>query len=161
MKKQQLNEEFKRMQQLAGIITESQLNEIGDTKRISFGPYKNVEYYTVGGENIVTLIVTNSDNFGKIENSIDFGDRDYMEDKEINYLNNEVEKLADEMSEYLTSIGIENEVLDNPIGYGQEIDNLVIEISLDDFDKLKSPKQGIGLDNLKRAGGNYLSPHIK
>jgi hypothetical protein len=135
--KQTLNEEFCRMQKLAGIITEAQLNEVSDTKRISFGPYKNVEYYTVGGENTVELIVTNSDNFGEIENSMDFGDRDYMEDEEIDYLNNKVEELADEMSEYLTSIGIENEVLDNPIGYGQEIDNLVIDISLDDFDKLK------------------------
>ena len=27
--------------------------------------------------------------------------------------------------------------------------------------KLKEPKQGIGLDNLKRVGGNYLPPHIK
>jgi hypothetical protein len=63
------------------------------------------------------------------------------------------------MSEYLTSMGIENEILDNPIGYGQEIDNLVIDINIDDFNKLK-PKQGIGLDNLKRTGGNYLSPHV-
>jgi hypothetical protein len=160
MAKQQLNEEFKRMQRLAGLVTESQLDEVSESKYIDFGPFKNVEYYTVGGENIVTLIVTNSDNFEKIESNVDTKGRDSYTRKEISYLNDKVEELADEMSKYLTSIGIKNDISDNPIGYGQEIDNLVIDVSIDDFDKLK-PKQGIGLDNLKRAGGNYLSPHVK
>jgi hypothetical protein len=157
-----MNDEFKRMQKLAGLITESQLDEISESKYIDFGPFKKVEYYTVGGENTITLIVTNSDNFKKIESSMSLPlDQDFYTEEEILYLNNKVEELADEMSEYLTSIGVENEVSDNPIGYGQEIDNLVIDINIDDFNKLKEPKQGIGLDNLKRAGGNYLSPHIK
>jgi hypothetical protein len=137
MSKQILNEEFRRMQKLAGIIIENQLKETSIIKTVSFGPFKNVEHYTVGGENIVTLIVTNSDNFGEIENKVDTKGRDYYTEKEISYLNDKVEELADEMSKYLTSIGIENEVLDNPIGYGQEIDNLVIDINLNDFDKLK------------------------
>ena len=136
MKKQILSEEFKRMQKLAGILTESQLNEISRNLEVSFGPFKNVEYYTVGSDEFY-LVVTNSDNFGEIENSIDFGDRDYMTNKEISFLNGEVEDLADKMSEYLTSIGIENEVYDNPIGYGQEIDNLVISINPNDLSKLK------------------------
>ena len=89
------------------------------------------------GSDELYLVVTNSDNFGEIENSIDFGDRDYMTDKEILFLNGKVEDLADKMSEYLTSIGIENEVYDNPLGYGQEIDNLVISINLNDLSKLK------------------------
>ena len=67
---------------------------------------------------------------------MDFEGRDYMTDEEISYLNDKVEEIADKMSDYLTSIGIENEILDNPIGYGQEIDNLVIDIDVNDFDKL-------------------------
>ena len=136
MKRQILSEEFQRMQKLAGILTESQLNEISQNLEVSFGPFKNVEYYKVGSDELY-LVVTNSDNFSEIENSIDFGDRDYMTDKEISFLNGEVEDLADKMSEYLTSIGIENEVYDNPLGYGQEIDNLVISINLNDLSKLK------------------------
>lgn len=136
MKKQIISEEFKRMQKLAGLITESQLNEISQNLKVSFGPFENVEYYKVGNDELY-LIVTNSDNFGKIENSIDFGDRDYMTDKEISFLNGKVEDLADEMSDYLTSIGVENEVYDNPIGYGQEIDNLVVSINPNDLSKLK------------------------
>ena len=122
------------MQQLAGLITESQLNEA--EKTVSFGPFTNVEWYKVGGENIITLTVTDSDNFREIENAMDFEGRDYMTDEEISYLNDKVEEIADKMSDYLTSIGIENEILDNPIGYGQEIDNLVIDIDVNDFDKL-------------------------
>jgi hypothetical protein len=136
MSKQIISEEFKRMQRLAGLITESQLNEASQNLKVSFGPFKNVEYYKIGNDKIY-LIVTNSDNFGEIENSIDFGNRDYMTDKEISFLNGEVEDLADKMSEYLTSIGIENEVYDNPIGYGQEIDNLVVSINPNDLSKLK------------------------
>lgn len=132
--KQNINE-IKRMQQLAGLIKESQLNEAEET--VSFGPFTNVEWYKVGEENTITLIVTNSDNFKEIENAMDFEDRDYMTDEEISYLNDKVEEIADKMSDYLTSIGIKNEVLDNPIGYGQEIDNLVISIDVNDFDKLK------------------------
>ena len=132
--KQQINE-IKRMQQLAGIIKESQLNEA--VKTVSFGPFTNVEWYKVGGENTITLVVTDSDKFREIENAMDFEGRDYMTDEEISYLNDKVEEIADEMSDYLTSIGIENEVSDNPIGYGQEIDNLVIDINVNDFDKLK------------------------
>jgi hypothetical protein len=131
MKKQILSEEFCRMQKLAGII-----NEVSQNLKISFGPFKNVEYYKVGNDELY-LIVTNSDNFGEIENSIDFGDRDYMTDEEISFLNDKVEDLANEMSEYLTSIGIENEIGDNPIGYGQEIDNLIISIEPEDLSKIK------------------------
>ena len=106
--KQQINE-IRRMQQLAGLITESQLNEA--EKTVSFGPFTNVEWYKVGGENIITLTVTDSDNFREIENAMDFEGRDYMTDEEISYLNDKVEEIADKMSDYLTSIGIENEIL--------------------------------------------------
>ena len=43
------------------------------------------------------------------------------------------------------------------LNYAQMMDAKKIE---QEFPK-SEPKQGIGLDNLKRAGGNYLSPHIK
>jgi hypothetical protein len=38
--------------------------------------------------------------------------------------------------------------------FKQELEKLIPDFKY-------KPKQGIGLDNLKRAGGNYLSPHIK
>lgn len=136
MKKQPLNEEFQRMQKLAGLINENQINEETPRKGIiSFGTFKNVDWYLIDNE--IYLVVTDSDNFREIENSIDFKGRDYMTKKEISFLNGKVEDLADKMSEYLTSIGIENEVYDNPIGYGQEIDNLVVSINPNDLSKLK------------------------
>ena len=110
----------------------------GNEGTIDFGSFKNVEWYKVGGENTISLTVTESDNFRKIENSMTISPNMYTyTDKERSFLNNKIDKLADEMSEYLTSIGVENEVYDNPIGYGQEIDNLVIEFNADDLDKIK------------------------
>jgi hypothetical protein len=110
----------------------------GNEGTIDFGSFKNVEWYKVGGENTISLTVTESDNFRKIENSMTINpNMDTYTDKERSFLNDKIDKLADEMSEYLTSIGVENEVYDNPIGYGQEIDNLVIEFNADDLDKIK------------------------
>jgi tetratricopeptide (TPR) repeat protein len=110
----------------------------GNEGTIDFGSFKNVEWYKVGGENTISLTVTESDNFRKIENSMTISpNMDTYTDKERSFLNDKIDKLADEMSEYLTSIGVENEVYDNPIGYGQEIDNLVIEFNADDLDKIK------------------------
>jgi hypothetical protein len=40
------------------------------------------------------------------------------------------------MSDYLSKQGIDNEVVDHQIGYGQMLDNLVIEISKEDLAKL-------------------------
>jgi Mg2+ and Co2+ transporter CorA len=138
-----MNNEFLKMQKLAGLITEGQykekMNEENTQKgTISFGTYENVPYNIDYNDNIVTLNVTDSDNFGKIESTLlANSNRDYYTKKEISILSDKIEELADQMSEYLTSIGVENEILDNPIGYGQEIDNLVIDINYDDFDKLK------------------------
>jgi hypothetical protein len=110
--------------------------------KVSFGKFKNVEYYKVDNE--LYLVVTNSDNFKEIENSMDFGDRDYLKDKEKSFLNNTVDKLADEMSNYLTSIGVKNEVGDSPIGYGQEIDNLIVVINPNDLSKLNNTQMSEG-----------------
>ena len=110
--------------------------------KVSFGKFKNVEYYKVDNE--LYLVVTNSDNFKEIENSMDFGDRDYLKDKEKSFLNNTVDKLADEMSNYLTSIGVKNEVGDSPIGYGQEIDNLIVVIDPNDLSKLNNTQMSEG-----------------
>ena len=134
-----LNEQLARMQKLAGIIKENQLNK---DPKVSFGKFKNVEYYKVDNE--LYLVVTNSDNFKEIENSMDFGDRDYLKDKEKSFLNNTVDKLADEMSNYLTSIGVKNEVGDSPIGYGQEIDNLIVVINPNDLSKLNNTQMSEG-----------------
>jgi len=141
-----LNEQLARMQKLAGIIKENQLNK---DPKVSFGKFKNVEYYKVDNE--LYLVVTNSDNFKEIENSMDFGDRDYLKDKEKSFLNNTVDKLADEMSNYLTSIGVKNEVGDSPIGYGQEIDNLIVVIDPNDLSKLNNTQTNEGYDEFQRA----------
>jgi hypothetical protein len=117
--------------------------------KVSFGKFKNVEYYKVDNE--LYLVVTNSDNFKEIENSMDFGDRDYLKDKEKSFLNNTVDKLADEMSNYLTSIGVKNEVGDNPIGYGQEIDNLIVVIDPNDLSKLNNTQMSEGDTDYDRA----------
>ena len=106
--KKQLNEQLARMQKLAGIITENQTNE---DPKVNFGEFKNVEYYKVN--NKLYLVVTNSDNFKEIENSMDFGDRDYLKDQEKSFLNDTVDKLANEMSNYLTSIGVKNEIYES------------------------------------------------
>jgi hypothetical protein len=117
--------------------------------KVSFGKFKNVEYYKVDNE--LYLVVTNSDNFKEIENSMDFGDRDYLKDKEKSFLNNTVDKLADEMSNYLTSIGVKNEVGDSPIGYGQEIDNLIVVINPNDLSKLNNAQMSEGDTDYDRA----------
>jgi hypothetical protein len=138
--KKQINE-FKRMQLIAGLITESEyqkslLNEDSLKKTISFGPYTNLTYYDQPREDTVYLVVDTSDNFTKIARAVDTKGKDFYTKKQILYLNDKLEDLADEMSDYLTKQGIENEVVDSPEGYGQEIDNLEIEISKDDLLKL-------------------------
>jgi septum formation topological specificity factor MinE len=40
------------------------------------------------------------------------------------------------MSDYLIQQKIENEIVDVQLGYGQDIDNLEIEIPLEDLNKL-------------------------
>jgi hypothetical protein len=48
------------------------------------------------------------------------------------------------MSNYLTSIGVKNEVGDSPIGYGQEIDNLIVVINPNDLSKLNNTQMSEG-----------------
>ena len=103
--------------------------------KVSFGHFKNVEWHTVGGEDTISLIVTSSDNFIDIVRFIIYEGFYELNEKEKNYLNTKVDEIAEDMSEYLTSINIENEIFDNQIGYGQEIDNLVISINKNDLIK--------------------------
>ena len=100
-----MNNKFKRMQKLAGLITESQLNE--------------TMYYV--------------------------HDKEGMEEPEGPYT-------LDQAKQKLTKLGAEYNIIDADTAKQ-------IWSYLDDEES--QPKQGIGLDNLKRAGGNYLSPHIK
>ena len=139
--KKQINE-IKKMQRIAGLITESEyqeslINEDSLEKTISFGPYTNLTYYDHPREDTAYLVVDTSDNFAKIARSVDTKGKDFYSSKQISYLNDELDDLAEEMSAYLTKQGIENEIVDSPEGYGQEIDNLEIEISKDDLSKLK------------------------
>ena len=103
--------------------------------KVSFGHFKNIEWYTVGGEDTISLIVTSSDNFIDIVRFINYEGFYELNEKEKNYLNTKVDEIAEDMSEYLISINIENEIFDNQIGYGQEIDNLVISINKNDLIK--------------------------
>jgi hypothetical protein len=130
--KKQINE-IKRMQQLAGLIKESQLNETEET--ISFGEFKNVGYHQ-RNDNKIFLTVTESDNFREIENNYEFEGSDAFTEEEREYFNEKISELAEGMSEYLSNMGIENEIYDDQIGYGQEIDNLVVAISKEDLAKL-------------------------
>jgi hypothetical protein len=109
----------------------------GNEGTINFGSFKNVEWYS-RENNKIFLVVTESDNFRKIENSMTLNpNADTYTDKERSFLNNKLDELANNMSDYLVSVGVENEVFDSPMGYGQEIDNLVIEINKDDLNKIK------------------------
>ena len=117
--------------------------------KVNFGKFKNVEYYKV--DNKLYLVVTNSDNFKEIENSMDFGDRDYLEDQEKSFLNDTVDKLANEMSNYLSAMGVKNEIYDNQIGYGQEIDNLIVAINPNDLSKLNNTQMNEGDTDYDRA----------
>ena len=121
--------EIKRMQQLAGLLKE------GQEPTTNVGPFKNIPYYVT--EEKAYLSVNTSDDFYKIENSLDTGDSDQYNDEEISFLNKEMDKLAQKMSDYLTKIGIENEVVDTQLGYGQDIDNLEIEINKSDLPRIK------------------------
>jgi len=114
-----------------------ELNEDSLEKTISFGPYTNLTYYDQPREDTVYLVVDTSDNFTKIIRAVDTKGKDFYTKKQILYLNDKLDDLAEEMSDYLTKQGIENEVVDNQLGYGQDIDNLEIEISKDDLSKLK------------------------
>jgi len=123
-----MNKEFLKMQKTAGLITESEYKEkINEAdERINFGPFKKVEVITIPRENKARLSVLSSDNF-------------YQIDINGEATNEDVETLAQQMSSYLTQQGIKNEIVDIQLGYGQDIDNLEIEISLEDkahLDKL-------------------------
>jgi hypothetical protein len=133
--------EMLRMKKIAGLLTEGEYAKAllkEEEKRegiISFGPFENVEWYLrYDGE--IFLTVTESDNFRKIEGELEITSDEFT-DEQIAFLNDEVDELAKKMSEYLTSIGIKNEIYDNPIGYGQEIDNLVVAFDKSDLSKLK------------------------
>jgi hypothetical protein len=128
MKKQFITE-IARMQKLAGILKEEQ------ESTIDIGLFKNIPY-NINGEEI-SLSINTSDDFKKIENSLDTGDSDQYNDEEISFLNKEMDKLAQKMSDYLTKIGIENEVVDTQLGYGQDIDNLEIIVNKSDLSKIK------------------------
>jgi hypothetical protein len=141
--KEQVGEslEILRMKKIAGLLTEGEYAKAllkEEEKRegiISFGPFENVEWYLrYDGE--IFLTVTESDNFRKIEGELEITSDEFT-DEQIAFLNDEVDELAKKMSEYLTSIGIKNEIYDNPIGYGQEIDNLVVAFDKSDLSKLK------------------------
>ena len=58
--KKPINEEFKRMQTLAG-INENVIPDEGKTNfgKANFGPFKNVEWYSRRSEGKISLIVTN------------------------------------------------------------------------------------------------------
>tara|TARA_R110000868_G_scaffold102013_5_gene280888 strand:- start:1638 stop:2045 length:408 start_codon:yes stop_codon:yes gene_type:complete len=135
-----MDKQFLHMQKLAGLITESEFKQKMNEEyngTISFGPFKNVDWHQ-RSNNDIYLTVTDSDNFREIENNYDFqGEGDGLADEDKSFLDTKVNELADEMSNYLASIGIDNDIYDNQIGYGQEIDNLVVAFDKNDLSKLK------------------------
>jgi hypothetical protein len=132
--KQQINE-IKRMQQLAGLIKEGMESREGT---VDFGPYTNVEW-NISGHGTVYLGVTESGLFRQIEDHyLDQmgGESDEYTPEQEDYLNGKIDEIANEMSDYLSKQGIDNKVVDHQIGYGQMLDNLVIEISKENLAKL-------------------------
>jgi len=154
--KQQLNE-IKRMQQLAGL----KLNEASSPRinKIDFGPFKNVEVIRRFEDNTAHLNVLSSDNFTKEEQeyvAINYdSNKDYNTEEDLAFFDKTVEDIAQDMSNYLTRKGIENEIVDNPIGYGQEIINLEVVISLNDLDNLTGITSGDDDTWTDPAGGTH------
>jgi hypothetical protein len=107
--------------------------------KVDFGKFKNVEYYfkEVGNEVKCLLCAVENDNFKEVENNLDWMDDD-KEEENYKYCDAQVEKIANEMVEYLKSVGIESEIYDEQIGYGQELVNLVVAIDENDLVKLKA-----------------------
>ena len=110
----------------------------GDNK-VNFGEFYNVEY-TKNSDN-VTLDVNSSANFsneveklGKAKYGEDWNDFTEDDDEPIEIENEVVEGLAGKMSKYLTQRGIDNEIVDIQMGYGQVSTLLGIEISTEDFE---------------------------
>ncbi len=111
-------------------------NELLKEDKISFGPFQNVPYYLRKDLDKIFLNVIDSDNFKKIEDELidsDPNHPDSYSEEEIEFLNNTSDELSIKMSSYLTSLEINNEILNNPIGYGQEIENLVVSIKPEDL----------------------------
>ena len=145
-----MNNEFKRIQKLAGLITENQINE-----EYTFND--NDKAYGV-------LFVDNDDKeeIGNVDYMWDY-DAYYALVKSMGY--KDFEEIAEEMTEFFPAGEDEMNIFrrqnSNPnlqptdLTIGMYKKDIEIE-----FPKIE-PKQGIGLDNLKRAGGKYLSPHIK
>jgi len=103
---------------------------------IDLGEFKNVSWHQ-RSDNRIFLTVTESDTFREIENNYDFKGTDELAEEDRDYLDGKVDELAEGISKYLNSIGVENEIYDDQIGYGQEIINLVVAIYKNDFSKLK------------------------
>lgn len=119
MAKQQLNEELKRMQQLAGILNE-------DYDKLDENHVK--DYWSI-------MVQEQPEDVIKILTDLTTGQTSF--DDFITRTNHDVyDSFKDELHD-------DDEEYDD-----EEYDD-------------EEPKQGIGLDNLKRAGGNYLSPHVK
>jgi hypothetical protein len=144
-----MNNEFKRMQKLAGLITENQINE-----EYTFND--NDKAYGV-------LFVDNDDKeeIGNVDYMWDY-DAYYALVKSMGY--KDFEEIAEEMTEFFPAGEDEMNIFrrqnSNP---NLQPTDLTIGMYKKDIEKefpKNEPKQGIGLDNLKRAGGNYLSPHI-
>lgn len=103
-------------------------------EKVKLGNFGNIDCYTKG-PNEVELVVESSDAFQAVENSIEIEDE--LTEEQINYLNDAMDRMARQMSSYLRELDVENTIFDSQLGYGQEIDNLVIAISADSLSKLR------------------------
>jgi hypothetical protein len=143
--------EFKRMQKLAGVITESQLNEAEEV---------------YGGQSVDRGATGSSIEFTIVDNTPEYYTIDYKITPNSRYSS----KTASRYNVREPKTGTQR-IQKNP----DDVQKEWIRVSGDDFLIGKSfakeiypeespknePKQGIGLDNLRRVGGNYLSPHVK
>ena len=137
--KKQINE-FKRMQLIAGLITENEYCE----SQMNESQYKfNIgdKLKTYGGEEAVTVV--------DVKPHLDAALKDIKNPKSV-----------DNLKQAIRDGFVEDEQKHNPWYLVKFEDGTPTRYWAED-ELLKEPKQGIGLDNLRRVGGNYISPHIK
>ena len=157
MGKQIISDEYRRMQKLAGIITEI------EAVASDGGYYNKPEYgVTVSREEANRINQAIEDFKQDIQDpELPMVKVDKSEQGQINWkIIQDLQKNWNVKFEYDSDEGVDLVYL----APNQDIQDVLDGLEHADqlfYDKIESkPEQGIGLDNLKRVGGNYLSPHI-
>lgn len=123
--------EVKRMQHLAGILKENMNMKNQYSGTIDIGDIKNV-YYDLSGPSEIYLYAAENDTIKDMINSFGISGDEFT-DEEIDIIDKKIEEVAQYISQFLTQLGVDNEIYDNQLGYGQDLLNLVVAINKDDI----------------------------